>query len=170
MPRRADLRTQINNDLARRHSTATVLFHHAVAERLGLGPADHKCLDLLLERGGMTGSELAAATGLTTGAITGVVARLERGGRIRREPHPDDRRKQVLRPVPEGLRDLHELFATISADTGPLLDGFDDRALQAISEYLRRATDFARQQAALLRVTTMTAGAAGFPPNGESDE
>ncbi|HXV93846.1 MAG TPA: MarR family transcriptional regulator [Pseudonocardia sp.] len=169
MPGGADLKTQISTDLARRHSTATVLFHHAVAERLGLGPADHKCLDLLLERGAMTGSQLAAATGLTTGAITGVVARLERSGRVRREPHPDDRRKQVLRPVPEGLRDLHELFAAISADTGPLLAGFDERDLRAISEYLRRATDFARRQATLLRVTTMTAGAAGLPPNGEPD-
>ena len=40
--------------LARQFSTATVLFHQAVAERLGLGPADHKCLDLLLERGPLT--------------------------------------------------------------------------------------------------------------------
>lgn len=142
---------RINGPLARRHSTATVLFHHAVAERLGLGPTDHKCLDLLGERGAMTGSELAAATGLTTGAITGVVARLERGGRIRREPHPDDGRKQVLRPAPEGLRDVHDLFAAIAADTGPLLEGFDDHQLAAIAAYLERATAFARRRAAVLR-------------------
>ncbi|MBW0103866.1 MarR family transcriptional regulator [Pseudonocardia sp. KRD291] len=165
-----DTARQINEELARRHSTATVLFHHAVAERLGLGPADHKCLDLLLERGTMTGSELAAATGLTTGAITGVVARLERDGRIRREPHPDDGRKQVLRPVPEGLRDLQDVFAGIGAETGPLLDGFDDRELRAIAEYLRRSTDFARRHAALLRVATITAGASGTPTNGEADD
>jgi len=72
-----DLAEEIVGRLARRHSTAVVLFHHAVAERLGLGPTDHKCLDLLRERGATTGSELASITGLTTGAITGVVARLE---------------------------------------------------------------------------------------------
>ena len=69
--RTRELGEEILGKLARRHSTATVLFHHAVADRLGLGPADHKCLDLLVERGSMTGSELAAVTGLTSGAITG---------------------------------------------------------------------------------------------------
>src|SRR5438094_10452311 len=82
--------------LVRRHSTASVLFHHAVAERLGLGPTDHKCLDLLRERGKMTGSELAATTGLTSGAITGVVARLERTGYLRREADRHDGRRQLL--------------------------------------------------------------------------
>jgi DNA-binding MarR family transcriptional regulator len=69
----------------RRFSTAAVLLHHAVAERLDLGPTDHKCLDVLREHGVMTGSALAAITGLTSGAITGVVARLERAGYLRRE-------------------------------------------------------------------------------------
>src|SRR5215472_17319297 len=71
--------------LARRHSTAVVLFHHAVAEHLGLGRTDHKCLDLLRDRGPMAGSDLSAITGLTSGAITGVVARLEQAGYLRRE-------------------------------------------------------------------------------------
>src|SRR6266487_5258319 len=91
-----ELTEEIVGRLARRHSTAVVLFHHAVAERLGLGPSDHKCLDLLRERGPMAGSDLGAITGLTSGAITGVVARLEQAGYIRREPDPHDGRKQVL--------------------------------------------------------------------------
>src|SRR5829696_866427 len=109
----AELAAQINGSLARRHSTATVLFHHAVAERLGLGPTDHKCLDLLRERGPMTGSALAAITGLTTGAITGVVARLERAGYLRRQPDPTDGRKQILSLVPERLGDLQAVFGPI---------------------------------------------------------
>src|SRR5437763_16981351 len=91
-----ELADEIVGQLARRHSTAVVLFHHAVAERLGLGPTDHKCLDLLRERGAMAGSDLSAITGLTSGAITGVVARLEQAGYVRREPDPDDGRKQIL--------------------------------------------------------------------------
>src|SRR5713101_5811730 len=91
-----DLAEEIVGLLARRHSTAGVLFHHAVAERLWLGPTDHKCLDLLRERGAMAGSDLGAITGLTSGAITGVVARLERAGYVRRDPDPHDGRKQVL--------------------------------------------------------------------------
>src|SRR5215203_7474527 len=94
------LRGRIMGPLSRRFSAATVLFHHAVAERLGLGPTDHKCLDLLRERGPMTGSALAAITGLTSGAITGVVARLERAGYVRREPDPSDGRRLILSLVP----------------------------------------------------------------------
>lgn len=61
-----ELVEQIVGQLIRQHSTAVVLFHQAVAERLGIGPTDHKCLDLLRERGALTGSDLAALTGLTT--------------------------------------------------------------------------------------------------------
>src|SRR6266513_5943688 len=91
-----ELAEEIVGRLARQHSTAVVLFHHAVAERLGLGPSDHKCLDLLRERGPMAGSDLGAITGLTSGAITGVVARLEQAGYVRREPDPHDGRKKNL--------------------------------------------------------------------------
>jgi hypothetical protein len=58
---RHKLADEIVGRLTRRHSTAVVLFHHVVAERLGLGPTDHKCLDLVRERGAMAGSDLFIA-------------------------------------------------------------------------------------------------------------
>jgi DNA-binding MarR family transcriptional regulator len=67
----------------------------------------------------MTGSQLAAVTGLTTGAVTGVVARLERGGYVRRQPDPDDRRKQILSVVPERLRDIDEDVFEVSMFPAP---------------------------------------------------
>ena len=154
---RAALAAEINGSLARRHSTATVLFHHALADRLGLGPTDHKCLDLLHERAPMTASELAAITGLTSGAIAGVVARLERSGRLRRQPHPHDRRKQVLRPTPEAVREVQQVFDALP-DAGELLEGFDASQLAAIAEFLARATDFAYRRGALLRAQVLSAG------------
>lgn len=152
-----DLAEQITGPLIRRHSTATVLFHQAIAERLGLGPADHKCLDLLVERGSMTGSELAAVTGLTSGAITGVVNRLERAGYVRRQPDPDDGRKQVLTPVPENLETIRAVFRDIGPAFGDLLDGFDVHQLAAIAEFLTRTTEFSRDRAATLRAQARTA-------------
>jgi DNA-binding MarR family transcriptional regulator len=146
-----ELAEEILGRLARRYSTATVLFHHAVADRLGLGPADHKCLDLLLERGPMTGSELAAITGLTSGAVSGVVARLEQTGRLRRVPHPHDGRKQMLSPAPEGVEDVREVFETLRVDAASLLEGFDADQLAAIAQFLERATDHAYRRAAVLR-------------------
>src|ERR1700757_2495771 len=120
-----DLIAEITGPLARRHSTATVLFHHAIAEVLGLGPTDHKCLDLLVERGTVTGSELAALTGLTTGAVTGVVARLERAGYRRREPDPQDGRRQLLHPVPARTAEIGEVFGGLAGDARVLVEGFD---------------------------------------------
>jgi DNA-binding MarR family transcriptional regulator len=137
--------------LVRRHSTAAVLFHHAVAERLGLGPTDLQCLALLRERGAMTGSDLAAITGLTTGAITGVVTRLERAGYLRREPDPDDGRKQILSPAPERVRDIHAVFGPIRKDMAALLEGFETHQLTAITEFLTRSTDCVYRHMALLR-------------------
>lgn len=143
--------------LLRRHSTAAVLFHHAVAERLGLGPTDHKCLDVLRERGPMIGRELAAITGLTSGAITGVVARLERAGYVRREPDPGDQRKQILHAAPERARDLEAVFGPIREDAASLLAGFDAQELAAIAAFLTRATEFTHRRAALLRAQTALA-------------
>jgi DNA-binding MarR family transcriptional regulator len=159
-----ELAEEIVGRSARRYSTAAVLFHHAVAERLGLGPTDHKCFDLLREHGPVTGSELAAITGLTTGAITGVVARLEQAGYLRREPDPHDGRKQILFPAPDRLRDIQHVLDPIRKDTAALLEGFDIHQLTAIAEFLARSTDLARRHANLLRVETLSAAS----PNRET--
>jgi DNA-binding MarR family transcriptional regulator len=147
---KSDLVAGIVGRLVRRHSTAIVFFHQAVAERLGIGPADHKCLDLLHERGPMTGSELAGLTGLTTGAVTGVVARLERAGYLHREADPHDRRKQMLRPSAEQVREIKHVFEPIRNDATVLLEQFDRHQLTAIAEFLDQSTNLAYRHAALL--------------------
>jgi DNA-binding MarR family transcriptional regulator len=144
---------EIVGRLARRHSTAVVLFHHAVAERLGLGPTDHKCLDLLRERGPMAGSDLGAITGLTSGAITGVVARLERAGYLRREPDRHDGRKQILHLALE-LAHIQDVIAPLRKDVAGLLENFDTHQLTAIAEFLTRTTDLIYRHVALLRAET----------------
>src|SRR6266702_4023557 len=122
--RQHELAEEIVGRLARRHSTAVVLFHHAVAERLGLGPTDHKCLDLLRDRGPMSGSELAGITCLTSGAITGVVARLEQAGYLRREPDPHDGRKQILHLALERAH-IQDVIDPLKKDVAALLENFD---------------------------------------------
>jgi DNA-binding MarR family transcriptional regulator len=116
--------------------------YHAIAERLGLGPSDHKCLDLVRERGPVTAAELATLTGLTTGAITGVVARLLRAGFVAREPDPHDGRKQILTITSDAHHQLRKVFDGLSDDpAAAIVEGFDDDQLAAIAEFLRRATD-----------------------------
>jgi DNA-binding MarR family transcriptional regulator len=146
---------EIIGQLARRHSTAVVLFHHAVAERLGLGPTDHKCLDLLRERGAMAGSDLSAITGLTSGAITGVVARLEQAGYLRREPDPHDGRKQILHVAKERVH-IHDVIGPLRQDVAAMLENFDAQQLTAIAEFLTSTTDIIYRHAARLRAETIS--------------
>jgi DNA-binding MarR family transcriptional regulator len=155
--RQHEITDEIVGRLVGRHSIATVLFHHAVAERLGLGPTDLKCLDLLRERGTITGSDLAAITDLTTGAITGVVARLERAGYLRREPDPNDGRQQILHPALDRMRDLHHVFDPIRKDVAALLESFDRHQLTALAEFLARSTDVIYHHIGLLRAQTFGA-------------
>lgn len=137
---------EIVGRLARRHSTAVVLFHHAVAERLRLGPTDHKCLDLLRDRGAMTGSELAA--------ITGVVARLERAGYLRREPDPHDGRKQFLHLALKRAH-IQDIVNPLREDVAAMLEDFDNHQLTAIAEFMARFPDLAYRHAARLRAETL---------------
>ncbi len=166
---RDELAGEIIGQLARRHSTAVVLFHHAVGERLGLGPTDHKCFDLLRERGAMTGSTLAAITGLTSGAIAGVVARLERAGYLRREPDPHDRRQQIISPSLERVREIQDVFDPIRKDVAVMLESFDLHQLAAIAEFLAHSTDVAYEHAALLRAQTLMRPTAISPHQRETE-
>ena len=156
MKSKQQLADEIVVRLARRHSTAVVLFHHAVAERLGLGPTDHKCLDLLRERGPMAGSDLGAITGLTSGAITGVVARLERAGYLLREPDPHDGRKQILNLALKGA-DIQNVINPLREDVAALLEKFDVHQLTAVAKFLAGTTDLVYRHAALLRAQRLSA-------------
>lgn len=136
----------------RRHSGVTVLFHAAVAERLGMSPADHKCLDLLMRVGPMTAGDLATHAGLTTGAITGVVDRLVRAGYARRVPHPDDRRSVIVEPLKQkALDDFGPLFEGIAQDTAVMLNRYSADELTLIIDFLQRADELAIKHTATLR-------------------
>jgi DNA-binding MarR family transcriptional regulator len=142
---------EIAGSLMRGHSTAAVLFHHALAERLGLGPTDLKCLDLLRDHGPMTGSDLAALTGLTTGAITGVVSRLEDAGFVRRTPDAQDGRRQILSPTHERAHDVHALFKRMHDELAAVLADFTARELSVIGRFLTTSTELIYGQIARLR-------------------
>jgi DNA-binding MarR family transcriptional regulator len=159
MARWTDANLERLAQLTRRHSTATVLYHHAIAERLGLGPSDHKCLDLLLQHGELTGSRLAAMTGLTTGAVTGVINRLESANFLRRRPDPDDGRRQLLKPVPERVGEVAAVFD----ENGPALDrltvGMTPDQVDAVLTFLARATDELEERTTRLRARALLSGA-----------
>ncbi|MGB4769843.1 MAG: MarR family transcriptional regulator [Chitinophagaceae bacterium] len=75
-----------------------ILLHEFACREAGISSADHYYLVLFSRYGTMTAGELAQRTGLTTGAITGVMARLKKSKMIRRTFDPADRRKVILEP------------------------------------------------------------------------
>src|SRR5215831_16503044 len=93
--KRAELVAALSDEF-RQLSTATILFHQAIADRLGMNVTDHKCADILLRTGAITAGELSRRTGLTTGAITGVIDRLEKAGFVRRAKDAGDRRRVIV--------------------------------------------------------------------------
>jgi DNA-binding MarR family transcriptional regulator len=137
LPGRAELVEKLCQ-AGRQLSTATVMFHQAIADRLGLNPTDHKCADLLILKGPLTAGELADLTGLTTGAITGVIDRLEKAGFVRREEDPGDRRRVIVRTIPNRLREVGRLFESLRAAMAEVSSHYSDRELVAILDFVTR--------------------------------
>ena len=134
---RADLITHLTREIGRSLATKTVLFHTALAAKLGLSATDLKCLDLLRGAGEpLTATRLAEITGLTGGAITGVVDRLEAQGFVERVRDPDDRRRWELRPVPGTRQEILDLFAPLRADIAEFCTGFSDDELRLVATFL----------------------------------
>ncbi len=136
----------------RETSAQSVLFSQAVADRVGMNPTDLESLDILARHGPMTAGRLAELTGLTTGAITGLVDRLERRGYAGREPNPRDRRSVIVRPLIENAeRDLAPSYAGMSQAMAGLLSRYSDEELAVIADFMTRAAAITAEQIARLR-------------------
>jgi DNA-binding MarR family transcriptional regulator len=136
-----------------RLSTATVLFHAAVAERLGISATDLKCWSIVQRDGPMTAGELAARVQLTTGAITGVLDRLERGGFVRRAADPADRRRVVIEQLEDPGRDaaVWQLYGPMGHAITALVNTYDADEQALILAFLEQATAVIERETARLR-------------------
>jgi len=121
-----------------------VLFSQSVADRLKINITDLQCLAVVVSAGPMTAGQIAEAAGLTTGAITGVVDRLEKAGLVVREDDPADRRRVVVRALPGDViaaRDpaVGAALAGLAAAAAEQYESYSDRELQLVVEALSRA-------------------------------
>lgn len=140
------------NDVTRETSTYTILLHQAIADKLGLNITDHKCLDLIDRSGSMTAGQLAEITGLTTGAITGVIDRLEKAGYVKRERDLQDRRKVIINLVPDkAYKDIAPLFEILSQKYEPISESYSDKELSAIVKFMQESNQALKETIATLR-------------------
>jgi DNA-binding MarR family transcriptional regulator len=149
---RADLISRLGPQLGRELSTRTILFHQAVADCLGITPTDHKCLGFIADADHpVTAGELATLTGLTSGAITGVIDRLERAALARRQRDPQDRRRVVVKPAASAIERIGPLFESLSRASLKLAAKYTDHELEIIERYVLDCVQMLKEETKRLR-------------------
>jgi DNA-binding MarR family transcriptional regulator len=131
---RAALMEQLEHAV-RRSSALGVLFGQTVASRVGISSSDLECLDFLNLEGRVTAGRIAEVTGLTTGAITGVVDRLEKARLVRRERDESDRRKVFIVPVPEKMMQMGRPYELVKRAMAKQCEAYTDAELKFLIRY-----------------------------------
>lgn len=135
---RAKTRAALMQELehaVRRSSGSGAIFGQTVANYAGISSSDHECIDFLNLEGRVTAGRLAEVTGLTTGAITGVIDRLEKAGFVRRERDAQDRRKVFIAIVPENVARISKCYEPIQKAMLELWSRYSDAELQLLIRF-----------------------------------
>ena len=160
-------------DLGRKMSTQTVFLHQAIAQSVGLNATDTKCVDLILRQpeGEVTAGWLSNMTGLTTGAITHIIDRLEKRQFIERVRDTQDRRKVLIRVRPENLQPLIPKYDSIGNAYITMVEQYTDEELQLICNYLEKTAELSERQLARIiaanRSQSMQGNAESLPSSVE---
>jgi DNA-binding MarR family transcriptional regulator len=147
---RTDLLKQLEETL-RKVGAQSVLLSDTVARLVGVNATDLECLDLLEMAGPTTAGRLAEHAGLTTGAMTAVIDRLERAGYARRVRDVADRRLVHVEALPRNFKHVAGLYRRLAENTARLHEEYDDRQLTLIVDYLTRALALAADHVAWLQ-------------------
>jgi DNA-binding MarR family transcriptional regulator len=148
--RRAEVLTQLET-AGRALGAAAVMFHTAVAEKLGMSATEEKALDLLDRHGPLTAKQLSQLSGLAPASVTGLVDRLERKGFANRQPDPDDGRRILITANPARLANLGHLFVDWASALDELYAGYSDEQLATILHFMTQGAALQRQ--ATIRLT-----------------
>ena len=108
-----------------------------VADYLGLNRTDARCLDIIERLDGVSAGRLASEAGLSTGAVTTVLDRLERAGYARRVQDPGDRRRVLVELTPAARRELQQLYAPLAEATMRQLEGYTTDEVGLVRDFMR---------------------------------
>jgi DNA-binding MarR family transcriptional regulator len=139
----------------RRASALGTIFSQTVAQQAGLSSSDHECLDFLNLEKNVTAGRLAEVTGLTTGAITGVVDRLEKAGYVRRVRDASDRRKVFIEIVPENVAKVGRFYEHLQRSMMELWSTYSDAELKLVLQFTTQG--YETMLGAIEHLKTMTA-------------
>jgi DNA-binding MarR family transcriptional regulator len=121
-------------------------FDSLAAERLGVSETDLRCLNIIENSGGISAGELANRAGLTAGAVTGVIDRLEKVGYARRTSDPADRRRVRVEVTPAFYRSAERIWGPMAADWHSTLSKrFTIEELERITAFLLATNEVGRR-------------------------
>lgn len=129
------------SDAVRRMGAQTVIASRTIADRFGLHTTDLEVLDLIVLRKTVSPSELANATGLTSGAVTALIDRLEQRGLVERRPDPNDRRRVLVRANAEAVAPIAAVYAGLQRRMFALWSQYSAKELALILDFTTRSTD-----------------------------
>ncbi len=135
----------------RLYSSFLALLSHAVAEHVGIHNTDLETMDLLSVLGPMTAGQLSEQTGLTSGATTRLIDRLEHAALVRRCSDLDDRRRVIIEPVPENAERISAMYQPLAQEMGRLWSQFSDEEVAVILRFLRESNAVIASENARLR-------------------
>jgi DNA-binding MarR family transcriptional regulator len=133
---REDVLAEVAEEL-RLSGVANDIADQVVADHLGLNRTDTRCLDIIERLEGVSAGRLAREAGLSTGAVTTVIDRLERAGYARRVSDPNDRRRVLVELTPGARQLLRDLFAPLMDDTMRQLHGYTDEQVSLVRDFMR---------------------------------
>jgi DNA-binding MarR family transcriptional regulator len=148
----------------RAQSDATVMFHSAVAERMGLSVTEQKTISILDRLGPLSAGEIAAQTGLATASVTSLIDRLEAKGFAYRLRDQKDRRRVIVALRPERLSAIGPLFDSLARSFLDLVATYQDEELGVILNFMEEATDLLRRETAKLAREPSLAADGGCGP------
>jgi DNA-binding MarR family transcriptional regulator len=137
-------------DEVRRSQNATDRFDQAVADSIGVNRTDMRCMDVIEREGPVTAGRLAEATGLTTGAITTVLDRLERAGIARRVRDPSDRRRVLVEATAAAREGAEEYYGPHIELSERLYRRYTVEQLELLLGFVREGREFNEREAARL--------------------
>lgn len=135
----------------RAEGSARDALDQAVADRLRVNLNDLRCLDVLEQRGTSTPGEIATALGLSSGAVTTLLDRLERGGYVARRRDADDRRRVFVEPTANARRLARELYGPLGEEGRALLGELSSRDLELLRDFMRRSRELQLRHEARIR-------------------
>jgi DNA-binding MarR family transcriptional regulator len=128
--------------LSQQYAYISIQMHEAIGRKAGLSGTDHKYLGFLIEKGQMTAGELATLTGLTTGAVTGLIDRFEKKKLVKRRFAEDDRRKVFIEPNTKNIMALFEpLYKEFRSNSEKLIASFSGKDLNVLEAYFSGAIE-----------------------------